>query len=73
MSRVTICITGSMPISRRILAAAMEQKRTTAVWLSVTFTASTLPFKKAGFVPEMLGVGTPGRTAFAGDGLLAGS
>ena len=71
MSRVTICITGSMPISKRILAAAMEQKRTTAVWLSVTFTASTLPFRKARLVPEMLGVGAPGRTAFAGNGLLA--
>ena len=60
MSRVTICITGSWPISRRILAAAMEQKRTTAVWLSVTFTASTLPFKKAGLLLEMLDIRSPG-------------
>ena len=40
-SRHVICMVGSRPNSRSITATAMEDIRTTAVWQSVMFTAST--------------------------------
>ena len=44
-SRQTICIMGSKPICFRRTAAPMLDILTTLVWLSVTLTASTYPFR----------------------------
>src|SRR6056297_2778410 len=41
LSLVTICRTGSTPISLRWIQAARLQRRVTEVWLSVIFIAST--------------------------------
>jgi len=42
-SRQVICTTGSTPASLAKAAAAIDDMRTTAVWLSVMLTASTTP------------------------------
>ena len=49
-SLTTICKIGSKPADFNRLQAARLDMRTMAVWLSVTFTASTLPFKVSAFL-----------------------
>ena len=48
-SRQTICITGSRPVCTSSAETATLDMRTTAVWLSVTFTASTAPRSNSAF------------------------
>ena len=71
-SRQTIWKLGSRPSWIRIRQAAQLDMRTTAVWLSVMLTASTIPFEMRRFFSDFLGVGAPGWSQFTGKCKMTG-
>ena len=71
-SRQTIWKTGSMPRSTSLALTASEPTRITAVWMSVTLTATTFVLHQVRAVHAVGDVGALGRADLAGDRELAG-
>ncbi len=71
-SRAVIWIVGSMPNPSSMVPTEMDDMRTTAVWLSVMLTASTIPLQKAGLVLDHRPVCALRRSQLAGGHEIAG-